>query len=219
MAKESGGAARHWPLFDLELRTPRLALRYLDDDRAGALMDLAATGVHDAAEMPFSVPWTRHEPPYLQQQGMQFFWGMRASLTPEDWSIQFAVYDDERLVGTQGVGGKSFLVTRTVETGSWLGRSEQGRGTGKEMRAAVLHLAFEGLGAERAVTSAFADNSRSLGVTRALGYTENGWFVDDREGKPAKHLRFVLERADWEKQRRNDIEVVGLKPCLRLLGL
>jgi RimJ/RimL family protein N-acetyltransferase len=87
------------------------------------------------------------------------------------------------------------------------------------MRAAVLHLAFEGLGAERAVTSAFADNSRSLGVTRALGYTENGWFVDDREGKPAKHLRFVLERADWEKQRRNDIEVVGLKPCLRLLGL
>ena len=65
------------------------------------------------------------------------------------------------------------------------------------MRAAVLHLGFAGFGAERAVTSAFADNPRSLGVTRALGYAENGWFVDDREGKPAKHLRFVLERADW----------------------
>jgi RimJ/RimL family protein N-acetyltransferase len=211
--------ARHWPLFDLELRTPRLTLRYLDDDRAAALMDLAATGVHDPAEMPFSVPWTRHEPPYLQQQGMQFFWGMRSGVSPEDWSIQFAVYQGDRLVGTQGIGGKSFLVTRTVETGSWLALSEQGQGIGKEMRAAVLHLGFAGLGAERAVTSAFADNTRSLAVTRSLGYAENGWFVDDREGKPAKHLRFVMERADWETRRRDDIEIVNLEPCLRVLGL
>lgn len=212
-------AAKHWPLFHLEVRTPRLTLRYLDDDRAAALMDLAATGVHDPAEMPFSVPWTRHEPPYLQQQGLQHFWGMRASLTPEDWSIQLAVYEGDRLVGMQGVGGKSFRVTRTVETGSWLARSEQGRGIGKEMRAAVLQLAFAGLQAERAVTSAFADNPRSLGVTRALGYAENGWYVYDREGKPARQLRFVMERADWLQQRRDDIELVDLAPCLRLLGL
>lgn len=211
--------AKHWPLFDLEVRTPRLTLRYLDDDRAAALMDVAATGVHDPAEMPFSVPWTRHEPPYLQQQGMQHFWSMRAGLTPAEWTVQLAAYEGERLVGLQGVGGTSFLVTRTVETGSWLALAEQGKGIGKEMRAAVLHLAFDGFGAERAITSAFADNPRSLGVTRSLGYQENGWFVDDREGKPAKHLRFVLERADWAQRRRNDIEVVGLDPCLRLLGL
>jgi RimJ/RimL family protein N-acetyltransferase len=212
-------ATTHWPLFGLELRTPRLTLRYLDDDRAAALMDLAAQGVHDPAEMPFSIPWTRHEPPYLQQQGMQHFWSMRAAVTPDDWSIQLATYEGERLVGMQGVGGKSFLVTRTVETGSWLGREEQGKGIGKEMRAAVLHLAFAGLGAERAITAAFADNPRSLGVTRSLGYQENGWFIDDREGKPAKHLRFIMERADWESRRRDDIEVIGLEPCLRILGL
>jgi RimJ/RimL family protein N-acetyltransferase len=211
--------AEHWPLFDLELRTPRLTLRYVDDDRAAALMDLAAAGVHDPAEMPFSVPWTRHEPPYFQQQGMQHFWSMRAGLSPTDWSIQLAVYEADRLVGLQGVGGASFLVTRTVETGSWLALSEQGKGIGKEMRAAVLHLAFAGLGAERAITSAFVDNPRSLGVTRALGYAENGWSVDVREGKAVKHLRFVMERADWEQRRRDDIEIVNLEPCLRLLGL
>ncbi|MDX6199317.1 MAG: hypothetical protein QOJ79_2468 [Actinomycetota bacterium] len=218
MSKQTS-AARHWPLFELELRTPRLVLRYLDDDRAAALMDLAAAGIHDPAAMPFSIPWTRHEPPYLQQQGMQHFWGMRAALTPAEWTIQLAVYEGGRLVGMQGVGGTSFLVTRTVETGSWLGRPEQGRGIGKEMRAAVLHLAFAGLGAERAVTSAFADNPHSLGVTRALGYQENGWSVDDREGKPTKHLRFIMERADWEQRRRDDIEILNLEPCLRLLGL
>jgi RimJ/RimL family protein N-acetyltransferase len=212
-------ATTHWPLFALEIRTPRLTLRYLDDEQAAALMDLAATGVHDPAEMPFSVPWTRHEPPYLQQQGMQHFWSMRAGLSADDWTLQFAVYEDDRLVGTQSIVGKAFLVTRTVESGSWLGRTEQGKGIGKEMRAAVLHLAFAGLAAECAVTSAFADNPRSLGVTRALGYRENGWFVDDREGKPAKHLRFIMERADWEQGRRDDIEISNLEPGLRMLGL
>jgi RimJ/RimL family protein N-acetyltransferase len=219
MSTTTNAAARHWPFFDLELRTPRLRLRYLDDECAAALMDLAANGIHDPAEMPFSIPWTRHEPPYLQQQGMQHFWGMRAGLKPEDWGLQFAVHEGDRLVGLQGVGGQSYLVTRTVETGSWLALGEQGRGIGKEMRAAVLHLAFAGLGAERAITSAFADNPRSLGVTRSLGYTENGWSVDDREGKAAKHLRFVLERGDWQARRRDDIEIHGLKPCLRVLGL
>ena len=65
---------QHWPFFGLEIRTPRLTLRYVDDERASALMDLAATvGVHDPEVMPFSVPWTRFEPPYLQQQGLQFY--------------------------------------------------------------------------------------------------------------------------------------------------
>lgn len=212
-------AAAHWPFFDLELRTPRLTLHYVDDDRAAALMDLAAMGIHDPAEMPFSIPWTRFESPYLEQQGMQYHWGVRAALKPESWVLPFAVYEGGRLVGTQAVAGDSFAVTRTADTGSWLARSEQGRGIGKEMRAAVLHLAFAGLGAERATTSAFADNARSLGVTRALGYADNGWFVDNREGKAARHQRFVLERAAWEQRRRDDIEVLNLEPCLRPLGL
>lgn len=205
----------HWPLFDLRITTPRLELRYVDDEIAAALMTLAATdGVHDPDFMPFTVPWTRFEPPHLQQQGMQHYWRNRASLSHERWALPMAVHDDGELVGVQDVAAVSFTVTRSVTTGSWLGRSHQGKGIGKEMRAAILHLAFDGLGAEVAETSAFADNPSSIGVTRALGYRENGWYLDAREGKQARHLRFIMERADWEPRRRDDIVVEGLEPCL-----
>ncbi|MCU1589951.1 MAG: GCN5-related protein N-acetyltransferase [Frankiales bacterium] len=210
----------HWPFFDLVIQTPRLTLRYPDDHRAAALMDLAASaGVHDPGYMPFSVPWTRFEPPYLQRQGMQHYWRMRAELQPESWDIPFAVYDGDELVGIQALGAKAFAVTGTVGTGSWLAKPVQGKGIGKEMRAAVLHLAFEGLGAERAVTSAFADNTRSIGVTTSLGYQDNGWEVDDREGTAVRHLRYVLERAAWVMRRRDDITFAGLDPCMPVLGI
>ena len=200
----------HWPLFDLVIRTPRLELRYVDDAAAAALMELAATGgVHAPDFMPFSVPWTRFEPPYLQQQGMQFFWRTRAETSPGHWALPFAVSVDGEIVGTQSIAADRFAVTRWVSTGSWLGLRHQGKGIGKEMRAAVLHLGFAGLGAVCAETSAFANNAKSLGVTRALGYTENGWKIDDREGTAAKHLHFVMPRGDWELQRRDDITVEG----------
>jgi RimJ/RimL family protein N-acetyltransferase len=210
----------HWPLFDLRITTPRLELRYVDDDAAAALMELAATtGVHPPDFMPFTVPWTRFEPPHLQQQGMQHFWRTRTETSPERWALPFAVVADGEIVGTQSLMGERFAVTRWFATGSWLGQPHQGKGIGKEMRSAVLHLGFAGLGGEYAETSAFADNERSLGVTRSLGYRENGFKIDDREGTAAKHLRFVMTRADWEARRRDDIVVEGLGPCLRLLGL
>jgi hypothetical protein len=49
------------------------------------------------------------------------------------------------VVGSQGIGGRDFAVLREVHTGSWLGLRYQGQGIGTQMRAAVLHLAFEGL--------------------------------------------------------------------------
>lgn len=168
--------------------------------------------------MPFGVPWTRFEPPYLQQQGLQFYWGARAKLTPEAWDLPFAVYDGDDLVGVQSVGAESFAVNHQVNTGSWLARTAQGKGIGKQMRAAVLHLAFAELGTQVAVTSAFADNPASLGVTRSLGYEDNGSFLDNREGKAVQHLRFVLTRDRWEQHRRDDIQVSGLDPCRPLLG-
>ena len=66
------------------------------------------------------------------------------------------------MIGQQDIDADGFAVRRVVSTGSWLGRDHQGRGAGKEMRAAVLHLAFAELGAERAETAAFADNPASI---------------------------------------------------------
>ena len=70
--------------------------------------------------------------------------------------------------------GHNFASLRSVETGSWLGRAFQGQGLGKEMRQAILHLAFEGLGAEEAHSGAFHDNAPSLATSRSVGYAENG---------------------------------------------
>lgn len=209
----------HWPLFDLVVRTPLLELRYIDDDSAAALMELAGKGVHAPDFMPFTQPWTRIEPPLLQQQGMQHFWGLRTATAPDHWTLPFAVFHEGEPVGSQGLGTEKFAITRWFETGSWLGLAHQGKGIGKEMRAAILHLGFAGLGAEYAGTAAFEDNAASIGVTRSLGYIENGFAVDDREGTAARQLRFVMTRADWELKRRDDITIEGLEPCLPLLGL
>ncbi|HYD10290.1 MAG TPA: GNAT family protein [Acidimicrobiales bacterium] len=211
----------HWPLFGLTIRTPRIELRYLDDEVMDELIEVAAAGIaDDGRPMPFLSPWIRGERPGFDHRFRQWHWGGRARLTAEDWVLPFAILVDGALVGAQDLAAKAFPVARTVVTGSWLGLAHQGTGIGKEMRAAVLHLAFDGLGAQRAHTEAFEDNPRSLGVTRALGYEENGWTVLDREGVAAKELRFVMTRERWLERRRGDITIDGLtEDVLELLGL
>jgi RimJ/RimL family protein N-acetyltransferase len=209
------GIVDHWPLFGLEVRTPRLVLRYPDDALGLELVELAERGVHDPATMPFTIPWT-DDPPSAH---LQHLWRNRAEWTPARWHLQLVACVDGEVVGTQGMTAEHFAARRTVETGSWVGMAHQGRGIGKEMRAAMLHLAFAGLGAETATTAAWHDNAASLAVTRALGYDENGWTTEMRRDQADRQLRFVMERAAWEARRRDDIEVVGLDACLGLFGL
>ncbi len=84
----------HWPLFGLEVRTPRLALRYLDDELAAAVVDVATRGVHDPATMPFLVPWTDLASPEMEREALRFYWHTRSSVRPEAWNLQFAVLVD-----------------------------------------------------------------------------------------------------------------------------
>jgi hypothetical protein len=49
-----------------------------------------------------------------------------------------------------------------------------GHGIGKELRATVLSLAFDHLGAEYATSGSFVDSPASARVSLALGYEENG---------------------------------------------
>jgi RimJ/RimL family protein N-acetyltransferase len=87
------------------------------------------------------------------------------------------------------------------------------------MRAAVIHLAFAGLGAERAESDAFADNPSSMSVSRALGYEPNGTMLATHPSGVALMHRFLLTNPAWQATRRRDIEIHGLERCLRLLGL
>lgn len=209
----------YWPLFDLEVRTPRLTLRYLDDALGVEVAALGARGVHDPEVMPFSVPWTDAESPYLERGSFQFWWRSRAETTPEHWTLNFAVIVDDVVVGAGGLGASEFAVLRSFETGSWLGREHQGRGIGTELREAALHLGFAGFGAEFATTGAFADNAPSLGVTRHLGYQPEGSRRVVRRGEPADLLGFTMPRSHWETIRRDDITLHGIEPARDLLGI
>jgi RimJ/RimL family protein N-acetyltransferase len=206
-----------WPFAALRVRTRTLELRCPDDDDLVALARLAAEGIHDPATMPFFVPWTRAQSPDLERGLLQHAWGRRAALTPDDWSLHFCVCIDDVMVGVQEISAKRFAVRRTVETGSWLVQRAQGRGIGTEMRAAVLHFAFAGLGADEACSGSFVDNLASAAVSRRNGYAENGEEVIDREGRPARLQHWVLTRERWAEQQRTDITIEGLDACLPML--
>jgi RimJ/RimL family protein N-acetyltransferase len=169
--------------------------------------------------MPFLQPWTDADPRYLGRGSLQYFWRARADLGPERWAVNFIVRLDGRVIGMQGLDGADFGVTREVSSGSWLGMPYQGRGLGTEMRAAVLGLAFDHMGARTARSEAFADNPASLAVSRRLGYRDDGSRVAARRGVAATLQRVVLDRAGWDAHRPDwTLEVGGLEPCLGLLG-
>ncbi|MCX9190716.1 GNAT family N-acetyltransferase [Carbonactinospora thermoautotrophica] len=211
--------SRHWPLFGLRLVTPRLELRLPTSEDLDALADLAVEGVHDPGYMPFGVPWTDQPPQRLAPALLQYHWSAWGAWRPDDWRLELAVLRDDVVIGTQGVHGRDFALTREVATGSWLGRRFQGRGIGTEMRAAVLHLAFAGLGAVAAHSAAWADNAASLAVSRKLGYRPNGVERQKRRDEAALHQRLLLDRESWERHRTVPVEIYGLEPCLPLFGL
>jgi RimJ/RimL family protein N-acetyltransferase len=204
-----------WPFAGLVLRTPRLELRPDDDEGLHALAALADAGVHAEDEMPFLVPWTRFPDP--ARSVLQYQWRCRGELSPEKWTVNFIVRAGGAVVGMQELSARSFALLREVETGSYLGLAHQGRGYGTEMRAAVLAFAFDHLDARSARSAAFADNTRSQGVSRRLGYRVDGIAVHVRDGRAAAQVRLLVDpetfvRPPWT------LQVHGLAPCLELLG-
>jgi RimJ/RimL family protein N-acetyltransferase len=208
------GPNTFWPLFDLVVRTPRLELRLPREEEFAVLVALADRGVHDSGTMPFFVPWTDLEPTERARATAQWLWGHRASWSVHKWTFTGAAFVDGEPIGMQDMAGEHFEAVRSIESGSWLGRDHQGRGLGREMREAMLHLAFEGLGAEEALSGAFEDNAASLATSRAIGYDENGEARGTRRDGWGRTVRFRLARDAWAPRRRDDIEIVGLERCL-----
>lgn len=209
-----------WPLFDLRVRTPRLELRYIDDEMGAELALLALGGIHDPEFMPFGFPWTDAPSPDLERNTMQFYWRSRAEHSPTKWNISLATIVDGRVVGTTALMANEFPTLREFETGSWLGREHQGHGIGTEMRVATLQLGFEGFGAHWATTSAFEDNGPSTGVTRKLGYSQVGHRRSVRRKESATMRTFEMSREHFTTRlRRDDITLHGAEDCLPLLGL
>jgi RimJ/RimL family protein N-acetyltransferase len=209
-----------WPLRELVLRTPRLELRPDDDEGLRELAEVAYGGIHPPEVMPFSEPWTDAQPEYLGRGTLQYHWRVRAALAPGSWSVNFLVRSAGRVVGEQTLMADGFAIGREVRTGSWLGRRFQGRGYGTEMRAAVLGLAFDHLGARTARSGAFADNAASLAVSVKLGYQPDGVATHVVRDQRVTELRMLLSAEQFAARRPPwRLEVAGLTGCLRLLGV
>lgn len=207
-----------FPVLGLSIRSGSLELRGLADDDLVVLGRIAQRGVHPPERMPFYVPWTDAPPETLPLSMAQYHWRQRAELSPARWSLDLGVWVDGELVGTQGLGTHDFLVTRTGETGSWLGQEHQGRGIGTRMRQAICAFAFDHLDAAEITSGAFLDNPASIAVSHRVGYVDNGVTRKVRRGDQlAEHLTLRLTPQTF--RRGDPIEVDGVGPVRRLLGL
>lgn len=208
-----------WPLFGLEITTPRLGLRPVRDADLSGLAQAALDGVHDPERTPFGVPWTDAAPADLPRNLAAYQWSLRGRVNPHNWTVAFAVHFEGRVVGSQDLSAYDFANRRTVNTGSWLTKSVHGRGLGTEMRAALLLFAFDVLGAEWAESGAASWNEASLNVSKKLGYELNGVTrVAPRAGEAVDEQRVRVKkeafvRPDWS------ISVHGAEPALAQLGL
>jgi RimJ/RimL family protein N-acetyltransferase len=191
----------------------------LSDDDFPDLLAATLAGIHDPARMPFAFPWTDAAPETQVLDSVRHYWGERGAFRPESWSIPFGVRRDGEFIGIQEMSASKFALLRTVHTGSWLGLEFQGQGYGTEMRAAVLQLAFDHLGATRAESAAFVDNPMSLRVSDKLGYRPDGTQCQERRpGEVAINQRLLVtpetfRRPDWS------VTVSGLEACRTMLGL
>ena len=203
----------HWPLRHLRLTTERLVLRLPDEEELAALADVAASGVHKPGERPFLTPWTDRPPAERARQVIQGHWGSLAEWTPQDWVLNLGVFRDATPIGMVTLRARDFAILREVKTASWLGLPHHGQGLGTEARRALLHLAFEGLDAEAALTEVFQDNLGSQGVSRKLGYLPDGISRDVLHGRPVISDRLRLTREHWQEGGHPSVEVAGLDEC------
>ncbi len=205
-------------LYDLRVRTPRLELRLGSHDELVALAQLAEQGVHPPEEMPFAIAWTDGigKPDFVETT-VAWHEQHLTDWSPQNWTLNLLVWEHGELVGTQGMLAEDFGERRTVHTGSWLGRRHQRRGVGTEMRAAVLELAFRGLGATRAESSWLEGNEASRRVSEKLGYVEYVLDTKSPRGIPAVEHGVEIEHAAWSCPVA--VEIEGLEPCLPLFGV
>ena len=208
-----------WPLRDLRITTPRLVLRYPSDDELAILAEVAAAGIHLPGERPYLTPWTEGTPKQTAAHVVNQHRDRREGWTPDAWTLELAVVVDDQPIGMVALRAREFAGLREVTTESWLGLEYHRRGYGTEARAALLHFAFEDLGAESARTDVFQDNAGSQGVSRRLGYRFDGISRDVRDGELVISDRLRLDRGDWYGIERETVVVDGLAGALPFFGL
>jgi RimJ/RimL family protein N-acetyltransferase len=204
----------------VEIHTPRLSLLGATDELLELLLPVVRKGVVMAPPWPFDDPMSLYkDSPDREWAWLRGIWAGRARVSGGFWRLYFVVVVDGELVGMQDLIATDFSDFGCVHTFSWLAPDVRGRGLGKEMRQAILHLAFDGLDAQAAASDAFFDNHASNRVSEALAYQRNGTDGATRRGEAAELYRWRLTREQWTRSRREDIDLVGVAECRPVLGL
>ena len=141
------------PLTRLRLRTPRLELRLPTVFELRQLYQVAAAGIHDPGFMPFETAWTDglNEADFLAYHAAHL-----AAFSPESWELGLGRFPSTAARSASRRAGERSPPTGQSPPVPGSAGLAQGQGLGTEMRAAVLTLAFAGLGAERARSGAIA---------------------------------------------------------------
>ena len=210
-------AATALPLLALRITAGPVELRGITDELLGPIADLALD-IHDPDFMPFFSSWSLSPPADMPRVVAQYYWGLRASFSPAKWNADFAVFYDGELVGCQGFSTSDYLILRSGETGSWLGRRFQGKGIGTAMRQVICAFLIDHVDAKHITSAAFADNPASLAVSRKTGYTDNGSEPFNRMGKPATLRRIALDPANLIRHK-HELAVEGLPEFRESIGL
>lgn len=210
--------AEIWPPFGLRITTGDMELTPTREADLPELAEIARGGVRRDGVRAFLVDWDSGTDEEIGRSIAQYQWGTRANYSPGDWTIEFTVRVDGRVVGLQGASSTDFPKTRSVKTGSWLARSEQGRGYGTRMRRALVTAFADHLGARTFHTGYVEGNDASRRVSEKLGYSPNGDFTIVVQGGEACTEHQMVLRAD-DIVRDDAVEVAGAEAVRRFLGL
>ena len=89
------------------------------------------------------------------------------------------------------------------------------------MRRAILALAFGPMEAHAAISSAWHDNDASLGVSRSLGYRDNGVTTHRRGTGNDTMVHLRMTRDDWLgcSTRQTTSSIAGFEASRPFLGI
>jgi RimJ/RimL family protein N-acetyltransferase len=204
-----------WPLFNLRLRYRDVTLRPMREADLPYLCSVLPGDVgHDPRLALFPSQSLAANERRLFCMG---YWRALGTWDPASWVLHLAVEADGEPVGVQTLEADNFPDLRTVDSASWLVPAVRGRGIGVAMRTAALGLAFDHLGAVAAISSATMSNAASLGVSRRIGYVDNGiGRIVDTGGDVVELQHLLLTAERWAGA---DVAVEGFAPCRPWFGI
>lgn len=211
--------AEYWPPFALHLRSGDMELSPVRDSDLPELAAIASGGVRRDDVQAFFVDWDSGNDAQIARSLAQYHWDTRASLTVDSWTIEFTVRVGGEVIGIQGVSAQQYPLTRTVSTGSWLSKDQQGRGFGTRMRSLVVGAFIREFAARRFDTGYIDGNIASRRVSEKIGYSPNGTrTVLSQDGTARTENLMVLFSEDYPHPM-DDIRVTGAEAVRALLGL